>query len=125
MLEALLFAGLFATAYLGFLLLALSQKQNWKRVLPDAAATVQPPSRRLRIAGSVLLTLSLALALFRDGAAFGSILWMIFLSIAGIAVAATLAAWPSRLRLVISVFDTALNGAESHRRATVTPPPIS
>lgn len=125
MLEALLFAGLVATAYFGFLLLALSQKQNWKRVWRDVAATVQPPSRQLRIAGSMLLALSLALALFRDGVAFGSILWVIFLCIAGIAVAATLAAWPSRLRLVISVIDTALNGSGPRRRATMAPPPIS
>jgi hypothetical protein len=101
MCEALLFAALLATAYPAFLLLALSQKQNWLRVSHDASAGTRPPAWPLRAAGCALLALALGIALVRDGAGFGPILWVISLAVAAGAAAATLTARPAWLRSMV------------------------
>jgi len=97
MAETLLLAGVFAAAYAGFALIALSQKRHWRRV----AATPAPGPARvavLRGAGGGLIALSLALALLRDGPSFGSLLWATAISFAALAVAFTLNARPRWLR---------------------------
>lgn len=78
-----------ATSYLGFALLALSQDKNWELVTRQRHV---PAGRALplRLAGYGLLALALALALARDGASFGSILWVVGLSVGALATVATL-----------------------------------
>jgi hypothetical protein len=81
---------LFAVVYAGFGLLALSQTRHWRAVAGSAAL---PPGqvRLLRVAGAALITLSLMIALTRDGPSFGILLWVTVLSMAALAVAFTLA----------------------------------
>jgi hypothetical protein len=86
-----------ATAYLGFALLALSQARHWHEVT-DAPL---PSQRLLRLWGGAALALALALALLRDGPAFGTVLWVIGASISAIAVALTLSGCPRALRPLV------------------------
>jgi len=83
----MLLAAVFVTSWLGFALLALSQDRHWRKVTGFST----PPGRRrviiFRIAASLLLAASLALALLRDGPGFGSLLWATAVSIAALAVA--------------------------------------
>jgi hypothetical protein len=87
--EAALLFALLTSAYLGFALLALSQPRNWAIAMRPKPfnATYVPV---LRVIGSLLLALSLALALWRDGPAFGAILWAVMLAVASMFVVATL-----------------------------------
>lgn len=88
--DAALLIALPMCAYLGFALLALSQARNWSVAMgarPFRPATVPA----LRAGGSVLLVMSLMVALLRDGPAFGAILWVVMLAVAGLLVVATLA----------------------------------
>jgi len=91
----MLLSGVFITAWLGFACLALGQARHWRAVVGGS-----PPGRRVVLAlrglGTGLLGASLALALLRDGASFGSLLWATALSLAALAVAFTLAWWPQR-----------------------------
>lgn len=87
MLDTALLALLFALAYAGFLLLALSQHQHWQAVF---GTTMGHKPLRLRWMGGILLGLSLVTALYRDGPAFGAILWIVVLMIAAGAAVATL-----------------------------------
>jgi len=97
MAEGSLLLGVLAAAWLGFALLALSQARHWLRV----AGTAPPSPARvlvLRWAGGASIVLSLVLALLRDGAGFGSLLWATAISLAALAVAFTLAWRPGVLR---------------------------
>ena len=72
--EAALLLALFLSCYLGFALLALSQDRHWNHVgggrhCPRRTAVL------LRVAGYALLFCALVIALERDGASFGSLLW--------------------------------------------------
>lgn len=81
--------------FAGLALIALSQRPNWKAVTGGGRPTRVAVRRAL---GTVLLTASLALALWRDGPAFGSLLWFVAVQAAGVAVALTLALSPGLLR---------------------------
>ncbi|RKQ70503.1 DUF3325 domain-containing protein [Oceanibaculum indicum] len=95
--ESILLALILGTSYLGFNLLALSQEKNWERVTGQRHV---PGGRTLplRLAGYGLLALALALSLERDGASFGSILWVVGLSVGGLATVATLTWRPAWLK---------------------------
>lgn len=97
--EAILLVLVLGACYLGFALLALSQDRNWELVTGQRDV---PAGRAvaLRIAGYGLLAaaLPLALALARDGASFGSILWGVGLSFAALATVATLTWRPAWLK---------------------------
>ena len=87
--DAMLLLAVFAAAYLGFAALAISQDRHWHhlgggRHCPRRACTV------LRCAGWALLFAALALALVRDGASFGSLLWATIVTISALSVVATL-----------------------------------
>lgn len=99
MAPALLIA-LALACYLGFALLALSQDRHWERAGGgrDCPAWLVRP---MRIAGYVLLLASLALALWRDGPGFGSLVWATLLSVGATAVTATLTWRPNWLRPVV------------------------
>jgi hypothetical protein len=97
MTDAALLAGLLLASYGGFALLALSQDRHWHhlggaRRCPASLATL------LRGTGAVLLAAALALALVRDGAAFGALLWSTAISLCAFAVVCTLTWRPQWLR---------------------------
>lgn len=88
------------TCYSGFALLALSQDRHWER----AGGGRDCPPRLvlpLRIAGYLLLLASLALALWRDGPSFGSLVWATMLSVGAVAVTCTLTWRANWLRPVV------------------------
>ena len=101
--EAMLLVALLAAAYCGFAALARAQPRHWGRAIGQGA-----PSRRqvwrLRVGGYGLLALGLALALLRDGAGFGTVLWATTISVAAIAVTLTLAWRPRWARAIAAPF---------------------
>jgi len=86
--------------YFGFVLLALSQDRHWERAGGgrDCPARLALP---MRIAGYAFLLCSLALALWRDGPSFGSLVWATMLSVAAVAVTCTLTWRANWLRPVV------------------------
>lgn len=95
--EALLLAGVFAAGLLAFAMLALSQARHWRQVA-DAAPPAGGRIRAMRALGAALLGLAYALALWRDGPSFGTLLWVTALSVSALAVAVSLAWRPRALR---------------------------
>ncbi|WP_035706813.1 DUF3325 family protein [Niveispirillum irakense] len=78
-----------------FLLLAASQQQHWPllRLFPLA----QPPTG-LRLAAWLLLCLSLASTILRDGISFGLVLWVMLLPVAASLVVGFLAIRAGKVR---------------------------
>jgi hypothetical protein len=92
--DAALLLALALSSYVGFALLALSQDRHWQR----AGGAALCPARLvlpLRAVGYGLLLVALAVALLRDGAGFGSLMWATMLSVGAIAVVGTLT-WRAR-----------------------------
>lgn len=83
--------------YAGFACLALSMPDNWAKAggAADGHAGRRPG---LRLCGALMLCATLALCIWRDGASFGAMLWIILLTASAIAVAFTLT-WRPRLLL--------------------------
>ncbi|OUS50785.1 hypothetical protein BM607_016265 [Shewanella sp. SACH] len=100
----LLLVAIFSTAYLSFALFALSQVRHW-RVVFDKALPTQRVVLTLRCLGILMLSISLALSLVRDGASFGSLLWITLIGVAALAVALTLAWRPRWLRPAGKLFS--------------------
>ena len=99
--DTLLLFAVLGTAYIGFALLALSQRRYWRQIF-SAGAPIALPLLFLRGLGSLALTASLAVSLLRDGADYGALLWVTALSLSAMAVALTLAWRPSWLRPLAS-----------------------
>lgn len=97
-------AGLLNT--LGMACLALSQERH--RDALDIGRH-RPPThailRRWRLQGAALLALALGLCLWQDGAAFGSLLWLMLLSAGALAVALQLSFGPNTLRWLLGRQD--------------------
>ncbi|MDW5443642.1 DUF3325 domain-containing protein [Polaromonas sp. SM01] len=91
----LLAAGL--ASYGAFVCLALAMRRHWAAANGQTAAFA-PHQTWLRFCGFLQLGLSYALCVYRDGPSFGSVLWILLISAAAIAVALTLA-WRPRLFL--------------------------
>lgn len=98
--EHALLIALSLACYFGFALLALSQDRHWERAGGgrDCPARLVLP---LRIAGYVFLLVSFALAVWRDGASFGTLVWATMLSVGAIAVTCTLTWRANWLRPVV------------------------
>lgn len=92
--EAMLLLAVFVAAYLGFAALAMSQDRNWHH-LGGGRHCPRRTSLALRCAGSTLLLAALVLALVRDGASFGSLLWATVITVGALCVVATLS-WRAR-----------------------------
>lgn len=101
----LLLVAIFSAAYLSFALFALSQVRHW-RVVFDKALPTQREVLLLRSLGILMLSISLALSLVRDGASFGSLLWITMIGVAALAVALTLAWRPRWLRPIGKLFSS-------------------
>lgn len=102
--DAAALMGIVSTAYLAFACFALSQRRHWEAVTEGRAYPALVVGRILRPLGGVLLVLSLALALTRDGLDYGSMLWVVVLSIAALAVALTLTWRPRALCFLSAPF---------------------
>lgn len=87
--DAALLLAVFAACYLGFAALALSQDRHWHHV-GGGRHCPHRTSMLLRRAGWGLLPAALVLAVVRDEASFGSLLWATTLGIAAFCVVATL-----------------------------------
>lgn len=107
MAEALLLLIAGGSAYSGFALFALSQSRHWQHVVAGSAA--KPPQKQaLRMIGGLALALALACSWLRDGPAFGSVLWLLLLSVAAPLLAFTLSwrpQWLKQLALRLAVLD--------------------
>ena len=97
MTDAALLVALLGTSYAGFALLALSQDRHWHH-LGGGRRCPGPLATLLRGIGAVLLAAALVLALVRDGAGFGALLWSTALSVCAFAVVCTLTWRPHWLR---------------------------
>lgn len=75
-------------SYAGFACLALAMHEHWERMGWRRDGSAAP--RWLRAAGPCLLLLAYGLCVWRDGASFGSLLWIVLISAASIAVAFTI-----------------------------------
>ena len=115
--QGVLLLGTTLAAYLGFALLALGQARPWQRV----AQTPPPTGLRLlalRMLGGLALTLSLGLALLRDGPSFGALLWATAITLAALAVAFTLTWRPNWLRplsAILLLTQSEASGCRSER----------
>jgi uncharacterized protein YjeT (DUF2065 family) len=89
-----------AASYSGFACLALAMPDYWQQAGGDAS---RQPSRRLRLAGTVLLAAALVLCLWRDGPGFGALLWGVLLTAGAVAVAFTLTWRPQLLGRLIGM----------------------
>jgi hypothetical protein len=97
MMPALLLGAAGLAAYGGFACLALAMPEHWARASGEESA-VSPHRPLLRPLGFTLLAAAYLLCFWRDGAAFGSVLWIVLGAAAGMAVAFTLT-WRPRLLL--------------------------
>lgn len=70
----------------GCLSLALSQRRHWQAV---PSSTSRPP-KPLRLVGWTLISLSLVIVIFRDGASFGVLVWPLLIGFASLVTVATL-----------------------------------
>lgn len=87
--EAMLLLAIFAVAYFGFAALAMSQDRHWHH-LGGGRHCPRRTRMVLRCTGGALLFAALVLALVRDGASFGSLLWATVITVGALAVVATL-----------------------------------
>jgi hypothetical protein len=94
MLEA---PALVACSAAGFALIALTQPQHRLRAAGTPALDPRKALRR-RLLGAAFLAASAAVAIWRQGASFGAILWVLSLSAGALLVAAVLAWRPRLLR---------------------------
>lgn len=95
--DAALLVATWVLAYLGFAGLALSMERHWLDVMCSAAVSGHV-AHRLRSLACFCLAAGLVAACWRDGPAFGGLLWVMSSVVAGIAVAFTLTWRPVMLR---------------------------
>ncbi len=99
MVNLLLFLATLAISYVGFACLALSLATHWRKATGESTL----PSNRintLRMIGFSALAVSFALALLRDGVSFGSLLWVLILTLSAVMTAFTFTWKPHWLALL-------------------------
>jgi hypothetical protein len=87
----------FALMFLGFAVLALSQERHWERVHETNWLAARSP-RAQRAIGFIAIAAALPLCLHDQGAGFGSLLWVVLMGAAAMAVALLLTWRPRWLR---------------------------
>lgn len=95
--EALWLLAGFACAWLGFALLALSQERHFARVY-RSNGPVAYKQRPQRVIGFMAIGISLVCSIASQGASFGSLLWVLAIIAAALAVALLLTWRPQWLR---------------------------
>lgn len=88
--DGLMLLAVFALAYAGFAAIALTLDRHWRDLVDGRASPLRRMVRRLRLSGGVCAVMALAVAILRDGAAFGSLLWVLALTTGAVAVNATI-----------------------------------
>lgn len=96
MTAALLLLAASLASYSGFACFALAMPRHWAAASGRSLAAV-PHRRALRLGGFALLAGTYGLCVYRDGPSFGSVLWVVLIPMAAIAVALTLAWRPQWL----------------------------
>lgn len=98
-------ASAFLLLFLGFALLALSQERHQERVLgPNwPLAPARPAQRAI---GFIANGLALPLCVVGQGSGFGSLLWVVLMAAAAMAVALLLTWRPSAFRLLARLLAT-------------------
>lgn len=84
--EVLLILAACILALLGFALLALSQERHWEHAWGSNKPSA-PAISTQHATGFVAISLSLPCCVIAQGASFGSLLWVMLLSAAALAVA--------------------------------------
>lgn len=98
-------ASAFLLLFLGFALLALSQERHQQRVF-GSDRPLPPVSRAQRATGFIAISLALPLCVLGQGGGFGSLLWVVLMGAAAMAVALLLTWRPQWLRLVARLTST-------------------
>ncbi len=97
MMPALLLIAASLASYGGFACLALAMPNHWAEA-SGQRGDVASNRRWLRSVGFFMVGVAYVLCVYRDGLSFGSVLWVVLISAAAIAVALTLT-WRPRLLL--------------------------
>ncbi|MDQ3270648.1 MAG: DUF3325 domain-containing protein [Pseudomonadota bacterium] len=92
-------ASAFALLFLGFALLALSQ-DRYQECVFGSNGPIAPASRAQRATGLIAIALALPLCVWDQGGGFGSLLWVVLMGAAAMAVALLLTWRPRSLRLL-------------------------
>lgn len=93
--DALMLLAALCSSIVGFAWLALAMDIHWRQVR-DPQPLSQRSARTLRVLGAMSLALSFVLCLLADYASIASLVWIMSLAAAALAVAFTLA-WRPRL----------------------------
>jgi hypothetical protein len=96
MAEVWYFAAALAASCLGFCCLAMSMARHWQDITGEQAGP--HPASALRAVGYSTLAASLVLLWLLDGPGFGSVLWVLMLTVTAAAVAFVLTWRPTWLR---------------------------
>jgi hypothetical protein len=99
--DALLLAAAVACNMIGLAWLALGMPTHWQQALCERALP-RGMARLLRALGVAGLTVSLALCLQVDHASIASLVWVMALAAAALAVAFTLTWWPRALAPLVA-----------------------
>ncbi len=99
--EVLFLLAGFASAWLGFALLALSQERHFERVYKSNWPAAHKPWAQ-RATAFIAIGVSLVCCITSQGASFGSLLWVLATTAAALAVAFMLTWRPHWLRCVPS-----------------------
>jgi hypothetical protein len=94
MLSILLLALMIFVQVTGLSLFALSQLRHW-RTVSGSPSLSRRPAVLMRVTGFVLVSLSLPVALWRDGPSYGSLMWVCTLSASAMVVVVLLTWWPN------------------------------
>lgn len=113
--EFLLLLGSAGSVLTGFSLLALAMDDHWQDVIGvegrDDTPRMHPAAAVvLRIIGAGALMFSLAFALARNGGGFGTVLWVLLMSIGALCVVSILTWCPRLLRPVAKLARGKLAG---------------
>ena len=110
--EALWLLAGFASAWLGFALLALSQERHFERVY-ESNWPAAHNQRAQRAIAFIAIGSSLACCVASQGASFGSLLWALAITAAALAVALMLTWRPQWLRWMPSQGQASRNSSSS------------
>jgi len=112
MAEAGMLLAAFALSFVAFAAIALGQRVHHGAILGRATRAAVPRALRVRVLtfGGAALAASLSLSLTAEGPSFGSILWLMLLAAASLAVTFTLTYRPRWLRATRWLFPSVRSG---------------
>jgi hypothetical protein len=116
MAEAGMLLAAFALSFAAFAAIALGQRVHHGAILGNATRGALPRALRVRVLtfGGAALAASLSLSLTAEGPSFGSILWLMLLAAASLAVTFTLTYRPRWLRATSRLLPGARSSGPRH-----------